>query len=263
MMGQTEKCEKLYEAITELPDELIAEAEEFLQEKEKSAAVTGRPAKKNSYFKWILAVAACLTLFCTGIVSGLWLAEGKETGELQQTKYEEEKQGFHFLVSNMAANNSNSIQMKPSNDGYFENDLYSNYLNTVTDNYTEISSLYMLYGITSGDRIEKVVYCAGNEAAQTVTITDKKNLQVFYELTLGLRRYSEGDFYDDVISKMSKEEIAKFHGDCRVLEITTTNGLVFTYSLYPKSGWLFCGSTMSFYVLGDEFLQWFQTYCEE
>lgn len=263
MMGQTGKSEKLYEAITELPDELIAEAEEFLKEKEKSAVVTGSLAKKKGYFRWILAAAACLALFCGGIVSGLWLAERKETGELQQTKYEEEKRGFHFLVTNMAANNSNSMLIKPVDDGYSEYDLYSNYINTVTDNYTEIASLYKLYKITSGDRIEKVVYCAGNEAAQTVTVTDEAALREFYEQTLRLHRYSEGDFFDNVISKMSKKEIAEFHGDCRVIEITTTNGLVFTYSLYPKSGWLFCGSTMSFYVLNDEFLQWFQTYCEE
>ena len=250
MMGRTEKCEKLYEAITELPDELISEAEEYSTEKEKTV-------KKNGYLKWVFAAAACLVLFCSGVVSGILLTESRQQGGLTQTKTDGEREGFQFLVNSMASNNRGSTQTKPAED------LFSNYMNVTIDNYTEIASLYKLYGITSGNRIEKIVYCAGNDASQMVTVTDEEALWVFYEQTLGLHRYSEGDFFDNVISKMSKEEIADFHGDCRVLEIATTNGLVFTYSFYPKSGWLFCGSTMSFYVLGDEFLQWFQNYCEE
>ena len=250
MMGQTEKCEKLYEAITELPDEVISEAEEYSTEKEKTV-------KKNGYLKWIFAAAACLVLFCSGVVSGILLTESRQQGGLTQTKTDGEREGFQFLVNSMASNNGGSTQMKPTGD------LFSNYMNVTIDNYTEIASLYQLYGITSGDRIEKVKYCTGNDASQMVTVTDEEALRVFYEQTLGLHRYNEGDFYDNVISKMSKEEIAEFHGDCRVLEITTTNDFVFTYSLYPKSGWLFCGSTMSFYALTDGFLQWFQTYCEE
>lgn len=265
MMGQTEKREKLYEAITELPDEFILEAEEDLAvETDKMQEMIDERAvvKKKAYLKWVLAAAACLLLFCGGIVSGLLLAENRQPGGLTQTKNDGEREGFQFLVHNMAMNNTNSTNSSPSET------LYSNYVNTymnsniAAESHTELTDLYQLYGITSGDEIEKVVCSKGNHVPNAVTVTQEEALEEFYQLTTELERCSIHVFFNTVIDKMSNMEIAAFHEECRLLEITTTNGLVFTYSIYPRSGWLYSGGTMSYYVLSDELLDWYTEHCE-
>ena len=246
-MGQTEKSEKIYAAITELPDEYILEAEEY-----------AAPGKiQNPYLKWTLAAAACLVIFCSGMISGLWLAENRQQGGLTQTKHEEEKESFQFLVHNMAMNNASSTNVSPSDA------VYSNYLNFSTKSCTEIADLYQLYGMTSGDEIEKIVYSKGNRDAKTITITEEEARREFYQLTMGLERYSANQFFVKVIDKLSEKEIAAFHEECRILEVTTTNGLVFVYSIYPESEWLYCGGTMSYYALSEELLDWHETYCSE
>ena len=168
------------------------------------------------------------------------------------TKTEEEKDAFQFLVHNMAVSNTNSINPSQSEI------VYSNYLNVSVDSYTELVDLYQLYGITSGDEIEKVVCGKGNNKDDAVTITGKEAVEAFYRVTSDLERYAVNVFFDKVIDKMSTVEITAFHEECMTLEITTTNGLVFTLSMYPKSGWLYSGGTMSYYVVSEELLDWYE-----
>ena len=192
MIEKIEKSEKIYDAITELPDEFILEAEEY--------AV---PAKlPNPYLKWALAVAACLVIFCGGMISGLLLAENRQQGGPTQAKREEEKESFQFLVHNMAMNNSSSTNFSPSDA------VYSNYLNVSIDSYTELVDLYQLYGMTSGDEIEKIVYGKGSRDLKKVTITEEEARRAFYQLTSGLVRYSANNFFSKVIDKMSEKEIS-------------------------------------------------------
>lgn len=252
----TEKSEKLYEAMTGISDELITEAEsyDFSGQKQKADRENRKTSGKNKihYLKWGLATAACLLLFCGGVVSGIILAENRQQGNMTQTKTEEEKEAFQFLVHNMAMSNANSINPSPSDV------VYSNYLNVSVDSYTELVDLYELYGITSGDKIEKVVCGKGNNEDDAVTITGEEAVEEFYRLTSGLERYPVNVFFDTVIDKLSNVEIAAFHEECMTMEITTTNGLVFALSMYPKSGWLYSGGTMSYYVLSEELLDWFE-----
>ena len=254
----TEKSEKLYEAITEFPDELIAEAEEYAFEgqKQKDDRKNRKAFGKDKiyYLKRALAVAACLLLFCGGVVSGILLTESRQQGNRTQTKAEEEKDAFQFLVHNMAMNNSPGSTNSNSSEA-----LMSNYMNySINSSYTELADLYQLYGITSGTEIEKVVCGKGNNRDDAVTITGKETVEEFFRLTSELERYTVNVFFDTVIDKMSTVEIAAFHEECMTLEITTTNGLVFTLSMYPKSGWLYSGGTMSYYVLSEELLDWYE-----
>lgn len=257
----TEKSEKIYEAMTGISDELITEAEEYSFEGQKQKA--DRESRKTSgknkihYLKWGLATAACLLLFCGGVVSGIILAENRQQGNMTQTKTEEEKEAFQFLVHNMAMSNANSINPSLSDV------VYSNYLNVSVDSYTELVDLYELYGITSGDKIEKVVCGKGNNEDDAVTITGEEAVEEFYRLTASLTRCNVNDFFDKVIEKMSEKEIVNFHEECITLEITTSNGLVFAFSVYPGTGWLYCGGTMSYYALSEELLDWYEKNCSK
>jgi len=209
--------------------------------------------------KWVLAAVAGLVLFCSGVVSGIWLVESRQQGGLQQTKSDEEREGFQFLVHNMAMNNGNITNSNPPNT------LYSNYMNAGTNSYAEITDLYQLYGISGGREIEKIVYSRGTQGEQAArrTITEETVLEEFYRLTSGLVRCNTDTFFNKVIDVMSEQEIAAFHEECMLFEITGTNGLVFTYNIYPKSGWLYCAGTMSYYVLSQELLDWYEKNCGE
>jgi hypothetical protein len=131
--------------------------------------------------------------------------------------------------------------------------------------YTEISDLYRLYGIMSGEAIEKIAYYRGSkDITETVAqITATETIKKFYQLTSSLVRCDADSFFDRVIDNMSEKEIAKFHEECMTLEITTKSGLVFAFSIYPRTGWLYCGGTMSYYALSDELLDWYEENCKK
>ncbi len=261
----TEKSEKIYEAMTGISDELITEAEEYSFEGQKQKA--DRESRKTSgknkihYLKWGLAVAACLCVFGCGVLSGILISGGKEENPLEQTATSEERKSFQFLVHNMAMNNSAG-----STNSNAPEALMSNYMNfSVGNSYTEIEDLYRLYGITSGDTIEKIVYYKGSKDISEAmsAVTNMAALEEFYRLTASLTRCNVNDFFDKVIEKMSEKEIVNFHEECITLEITTSNGLVFAFSVYPETGWLYCGGTMSYYALSEELLDWYEKNCSK
>ena len=262
----TEKSEKLYDAMTGISDELIKEAEEYSFEGQKDGRENRKTSgkKKIHYLKWGLAVAACLCVFGCGVLSGMLLAESREENPLKQTATNEERKGFQFLVQNMAVNFSNDDSQNNAKDILMSN--YMNaYLNVTTEGYKEISDLYRLYGITSGEKIEKIVCKPYQQSTQTqfYEITDASEIKEFYALSSLLARHDTDAFFRKVVDKMSVGERAAFHAECRFLEITTSDGLVFSFSIYPESGWLYSGGTMSYYALSEELLDWYEKNCSE
>ena len=126
----------------------------------------------------------------------------------------------------------------------------------------ELKELYRIFNVSQAGDIASISEVDWHrEEVIGATVTDAKEIQEFYDMTMVLDSYGNDDFQNQMFSGYPSEEKqmeahTAFAGDCRKLRVETKGGLRFYVSLYPSFSWMHASGTMSYYKIDDSMHDW-------
>lgn len=149
-----------------------------------------------------------------------------------------------------------------------ENDTYTfmlfcNILAYDSNTCSPFETLYAVYGINSADDLVSIAETDWNRN-KTIgkMITDRSEIETFYEASLKLEPYGNDDFQAQMFDGIEEEKQTQIHSefadDCRAVRLETADGRYFWIDVHPSFGWIYGRGTLSYYPVSEEMNAWLQ-----
>ena len=139
--------------------------------------------------------------------------------------------------------------------------LFCNIIPLDSNANVEMETLYGFYGIESADDIISITEVDWNrDKAIGNAVTDRREVEAFYEISNQLTSYGNDDFqaivFDGIPEEQQPEAHTKFADDLKVIRIETKEGLRFFIEAYPAYGWIYGNGTLSYYQIDNQMSEW-------
>jgi len=142
--------------------------------------------------------------------------------------------------------------------------LFCNFIMPDSNANCEITELYRIYGIESAEDIASITEMDWNNRKEIgKPVTDRAELNSFYDMTVSLVSYGNDDFQSMQFGSYNSEEEQinahiTFADDLRSLRIETGAGLRFFIDIHPNHDWIYGRGSMSYYRIDDQMHDWLE-----
>ncbi len=139
--------------------------------------------------------------------------------------------------------------------------VFNSFCTENADEARDISELYEVYGIDGPEDIASLAQTDWQIKKVThKEITDRKKIEDFYTLSLGLEGYGNQTFQQKQFGSVPEEQAEKaynaFADDLHVLRVETVSGLRFYLDIHPSSGWINGRGAMTYYFMDSAMDGW-------